>query len=68
MRYVDFKNQILQELRRNPDGLTWTELKDRLALPYDRPCQSWVERMESEDGLRRVKGVGRAFVWRVGSE
>jgi hypothetical protein len=65
MRYIDFKNSILEELRRNSGGLTWAELKERLNLPYTSPCQTWINRMEQEDGLRRVKSSGRAYLWKV---
>lgn len=67
MRYVDFRDVIRDELRRNPTGLTWAELKHRLDLPYERPCPTWVRRMEQEVGLSRAKGSGRAHVWKVGS-
>ena len=65
MRYVDFRASILRELRRQPKGLTWRELRDRLDLPYRTPCSEWVQRMEMEDGLTRTPGDGRAYVWRV---
>lgn len=68
MRYVDFRDAIRDELRRNPAGLTWAELKDRLDLPYERPCPTWVSRMEQEVGLSRAKGSGRAYAWKVGSK
>ena len=32
-------------------------------LPYDRPCPEWTRRLESEIGLIRQKGTGKAFVW-----
>jgi hypothetical protein len=65
MRYVDFRDSICQELRRNPRGLTWPELRDRLSLPYRSPCGEWVKRMEDENGLTRSPGPGRAYVWCV---
>lgn len=65
MRYVDFRDVILEELRQNPAGLTWAELKERLDLPYDRPCPTWVGRMKQEVGLSRDRGSGRSYVWRV---
>jgi len=68
MRYVDFRDSILDDLRRNPNGLTWPELRERLDLPYASPCQEWVHRMERENGLRRAKGSGRALVWTVVSK
>lgn len=65
MRYVEFRDVIEQELRRNPQGLTWMELKESLNLPYDRPCATWLKQMEAEIGLCRERGGGRAFVWRL---
>jgi hypothetical protein len=64
MRYIDFRDAIDAELRANPGGLTWPELKQRLDLPYERPCPTWVKRLETEIGLSREKGPGRALVWR----
>ena len=68
MRFVEFKNAITEELGRNPDGLTWVELKQRLDLPYEHPCPEWVHRMEQEVGLSRGRGSGRAYVWKLQRE
>jgi hypothetical protein len=65
MRYVDFRDVIGSELRKNPAGLTWVQLKDRLDLPYGRPCPSWVNRLEQEIGLTRARGIGRALLWKL---
>ena len=65
MQYVDFRDVIKDELRRNPVGLTWAQLKENLELPYKRPCPTWVRRMEAEIGLTRARGTGRAFVWKL---
>ncbi len=65
MRYVEFRDQIEAELRRVSMGLTWSELRDRLSLPYDRPCPNWMGRLEQEIGLVRSKGKGRSLVWRL---
>jgi hypothetical protein len=66
MRYVDFRDVIRDELRMNPNGLTWKELKNRLDLPYESPCPTWVKQLEEEIGLSRKKGEGRALIWKVG--
>jgi len=66
MRYVEFRDAIQQELSRRRKGWTWKELRDRLDLPYDRPCATWVGRLEQEIGLMRAPGEGRAFVWTLG--
>ena len=67
MRYVEFRDAIERELLRTPGGLTWSELRDRLDLPYDRACPTWTGQLEQEIGLKRTKGSGRALVWKVGA-
>ncbi len=65
MKYIEFRDSIQEELIKNPDGLTWVELRNRLELPYERPCPTWVQRLEKEIGLIRSKGSGRALVWKI---
>lgn len=65
MRYIEFKSAIRQHLQRNRKGATWLELREALALPYDRPCPEWTKMLEEEIGLVRRKGSGRALVWQL---
>jgi len=65
LRYVEFRDSICSTLHQHPEGLTWEQLKHMLDLPYKQPCQTWVQRMEREDGLVRGRGSGRAYLWRV---
>jgi len=65
MRYEEYRDAIRDELRRNPRGLTWAQLKDSLDLPYNVPCPDWTRRMEAEIGLSRAPGPTRAFVWTI---
>jgi hypothetical protein len=65
MRYIEFRDAIEGLLPRPPGGLTWSETRDRLDLPYDRACPTWTRKLEGEIGLTRRKGVRRALVWRV---
>lgn len=65
MSYVEFRQLVLSELRRNPAGCSWRELRERLHLPYRQPCPTWTRRMEQEDGLTRTAGTGRALIWRI---
>lgn len=65
MKYSEFRDLIEKELRQNRSGRTWNDLRDRLGLPYDRPCPTWVKRLEDEIGLARVKGSTRALVWTI---
>ncbi|MBN2587379.1 MAG: hypothetical protein JXR55_08820 [Candidatus Fermentibacteraceae bacterium] len=62
---MDFRDSICGELRRNREGLTWNQLKERLDLPYRTPCGEWVGRMEKENGLVRAPGPGRGYIWRI---
>lgn len=66
MRYVDFRDLIQKELLRFPEGKPWADLRDRLALPYERPCPAWTRCLEDEIGLVRAKGEGRALWWKLG--
>ncbi|MHC4777851.1 MAG: hypothetical protein ACYTFG_04650 [Planctomycetota bacterium] len=65
MRFVDFRDVLKRELGSHPGGFTWKQLKERLDLPYDRPCPTWVERLVKEIGLKRTRGEGRALIWRI---
>jgi hypothetical protein len=67
MRYDDFRDAIRSELRRTRAGLTWAQLRERLRLPYDRPCPAWTARLEKEIGLARARpsNGGRSFLWKL---
>jgi hypothetical protein len=68
MRYIEFKHLIEDELGKHPEGFTWGELKARLDLPYTRPCQTWITRLEQEIGLKRSREDQRAYTWRLPAE
>ena len=68
MRYKEFRDLIQNELLKHPAGLTWVELKTQLNLPYDRPCQTWINKMDQEIGLVRARGEKRAYVWKISSK
>ena len=65
MRYVDFRDSICRELRRNRKGLTWPELRDRLDLPYKSPCSEWVSRTTHRRLIFSPTGLARS-VFAVG--
>lgn len=46
MRYVEFKTAIQHHLSRNRKGATGAELREALALPYDRPSSERTHRLE----------------------
>ena len=65
MRFTEFRDLIKKELLDHPAGLPWVELRNRLALPYARPCQTWVAQLEREIGLIRKDRVGGAYLWKL---
>jgi hypothetical protein len=65
MKYIEFREAIQQELNDNPGGLTWIQLRDRLSLPYERSCQTWIAKLETEIGLKRESRVHGALIWKV---
>ena len=62
MTYLKFREKIRRGLARHP-GRTWKQLREELALPYDRPCPEWTKRLEREIGLERRKVRGPAYEW-----
>lgn len=67
MRYAECRDRIQAHLQEQPDGVTWTDLRDALNLPYERACPEWTKRLEREIGLTRSKGIDRALIWRIKS-
>ena len=66
MKYIEVKNLIKQSLEKNEDGLTWSELKEELSLPYKTLCPEWTKSLEEEISLVRDRpSDGRAFVWKI---
>jgi hypothetical protein len=68
MFYEQFRDLIQAKLLKRRRGMTWRELRDDLGLPYDRPCPEWTRRLESDIGLIRRKGTGKALVWLCASQ
>lgn len=65
MKYTEFKDAIHQGLQANPGGYTWVQLRERLQLPYDQPCPTWVARLEAEIGLERKERLRGAYIWKL---
>lgn len=65
VRYTEFRDAIVETLSQQVVGLTWQQLRDQLKLPYDRPCPEWTKRLEEEVDLVRIKGTGRALIWKL---
>jgi antitoxin component of MazEF toxin-antitoxin module len=66
MSYGEFKEKILELLKTEPRGLSWTEIKNRLSLPQKVPNNLWVRMMEEDIGLVRILDNKAAkTVWRL---
>lgn len=63
MKCTEFRDTIQEALHGEPNGMTGSQLRDQLNLPYQRPCSNWTKRLENEIGLTRTKG--RALVWKI---
>lgn len=62
MAYEEFKQIIKDELEKTPDGLTWTQIRERRPELYQRfPANQWVRQMEKDIGLVREKVKGRVY-------
>lgn len=65
MTYEEFKKIIKDELAKVPEGLTWTQIRERRPELYQRfPANQWVRQMEKDIGLLRTK-ERQGIVWRL---
>ena len=60
--YESFKKKVVVQLKRYKYGLTWSEIKRKARLKQTVPYNGWVNRMEKEAGLKRVKDA-RGILW-----
>ena len=63
MSYGEFRDKIKHVLVYN-DGMTWTEIRDKLGFEQVVPSNKWVSRLEKDIGLIRLKDK-RGIVWRL---
>lgn len=65
MTYEKFKEIVQEELNKEPEGLSWTEIKNRRSELYQRvPNNLWVRTLEQEIGLAREK-KGSKTIWKI---
>jgi len=66
MSYEEFRERILETLKREPKGLSWTEVRDRLKLPQKVPNNLWVRMMEKDIRLvRTLDNKTAKTIWRL---
>jgi len=66
MTYEEFKSIIRTELEKAPEGLTWTEIKNKRHEFYQKvPNNLWVRMLEKELGMIRKKELDGKTIWRL---
>lgn len=66
MSYEEFRDKIKGLLETEPDGLTWTVIRDTLDLPQKVPNNLWVRMIEEDIGLtRRRNNTVAKVVWKL---
>jgi len=63
--YEDFRDEIKKLLEPNKQGLTWTQIREKLQLSQRAPYHKWVKKMEKDIELIREK-KGSKTIWRLG--
>lgn len=65
MTYEEFRQIIKEELEKAPEGLTWTQIRERRPELYQKwPANQWVRRLEEDIGLIRERVKGRP-IWKL---
>jgi uncharacterized protein YeaO (DUF488 family) len=59
--YEEFKNSIKSILERYPNGLTWTQIRDKMNYFQKFPNNKWTRKLEFDIGLVRTKKEGNMF-------
>lgn len=65
MTYEEFKQIIKEELEKAPNGLTWSQIRERRPELYQKfPANQWVRQMEKDIGLIRSRKAGKV-IWKL---
>jgi bifunctional DNA-binding transcriptional regulator/antitoxin component of YhaV-PrlF toxin-antitoxin module len=68
MSYEEFRDKISSILKTEPNGLSWSEIRDGLKLPQKVPNNLWVRMMEKDIGLvRKLDNKTAKTIWRLQS-
>ena|SRR5579875_3039505 len=65
LTYEQFRDQVKQTLQFQDNGMTWSQIRERLALDQVVPNNKWVRQLEKDIGLERVKGKDNIILWRI---
>lgn len=62
--YEDFKTAVMDGLKGENDGLTWSEIRMKMEMDQKRPFNKWVRALEKEIGLIRERRKSHVY-WRL---
>jgi antitoxin component of MazEF toxin-antitoxin module len=65
LTYQEFRDKVRQTIQYSDNGMTWTQIREKLKLDQVVPNNKWVRQMEKDIGLMRVKRSDGVIVWRV---
>ena len=65
MMYEQFRDRIGGYLLGLGYPITWSEIRENLALPQKFPNNKWVRRMEADIGLKRERDRAGKMMWSV---
>lgn len=65
LTYDQFKEQVKKALEYQDNGMTWTQIRERLGLDQVVPNNKWVRQLEKDIGLERVKQKDNVILWRI---
>jgi hypothetical protein len=66
LAFEAFAATVLRVLTENPQGLTWSRIRELGRLEQATPNPIWVYRMEKEHGLQRIRdGKTMRVVWKL---
>ena len=66
MSYEEFRDKIENVLKKEPNGLSWTEIRKKANLYQKFPNNKWVAKLQEDIGLVREKIKGKP-IWKLKS-
>jgi hypothetical protein len=66
LSYDEVRVALFYMLERNPQGLTWTQIREKAPGFPIKPSPFWVQRLIPDIGLKRIDELGRRL-WKIES-
>ena len=65
LTYAQFRDQVKKTLEYQDNGMTWSQIREKLGLDQVVPNNKWVRQLEKDIGLERVKQNDNVILWRT---